>query len=611
MVDEWVSKRMEKSGDLSQHRDRFIEAATVVPQAMDLGILLLQHAQGIEDADARRKQLEHSESIFMSVQAAAGDNPQYQLFLGQVKYWLGKSAEGEGLFSQFLASGDPDRPPFTAMFAVAGTYRKVGEMAKARAIYEDVYSRAEDEDIKDSAANMRAVSATDTEDSIHWLKLCKNQRPNVLASLASNEGILALQNGDTDTAISKFNESINIYESMPEDAVNLNNSALVFNHLFDATGDIKHHEQGIQRLRKAHSLAPEDSITMGNFASNLRTASLIAVTRDTIDYPALRQEPRSDLLSAIATDRASRLALRKRLVENAQFREATSYLSKARVLSPKSISLYSQLTQMHTWRQDLSALTQLHQDLITAELDLSDMNAEFLDIYAGNQDADRLADSLQALTGLQARMESIGETTAATAAFMHIQVADAVENLWTHDRKLNPDLAIQAAEKAIDTHASQNARRTLASAYILRCAAATLPRTPVYTRFIAMNSVVNVVAVALNSGDSTLREAILAHDDFKKGLAIHKQEALADANYQHPWLWAMARHADAEFANTVAATVKADEISRANRAIIGVLTPLAGNTIYGSAWAAELVGDKAAADKILAQAKAAGVPLPQ
>ncbi|MFT5127249.1 MAG: tetratricopeptide (TPR) repeat protein, partial [Rhodothermales bacterium] len=610
MVQEWIGKQMENDSGLVGHRQRFIDAASVVPHAMDLGILLLQHAQGLEDADVRRAELESSEAIFMSVQGAAGDNPQYQLFLGQVKYWLGKSAEGEALFTQFLSSGDPDEPPFSAMLAVASTYREVGETAKARALYEDVYNRADDEEIKDSAANMRAITATATDDSLHWLKLCKAQSPSLRANLAANLGLKAAADGDVDEAVHKFKEAIKIYDKMPESSVTLNNSALVFGHIFNATGNVEQHSQGVARLRKAHSLSPEDSITMGNFARHLNTSAALAVTSDAIDYPVLREHASSSLFSSIATDRDGRLALEKRMLENAEFREAANGLSKARVLSPKSLHLYSNLVRVYSLQGDVDGLKKLYTDLVAAELDLTQMNAEFLDIYAGNQDETRLADAQYEFADYQARAKADVGASPPTAALLHIYVADAVENLWNLNRSVDPDLAIQAAEAAVAIHSSQNARRTLAGSYILRGAASTLPETAEFAKFAAMNSIVSTVAVALNGKDEAVRNAILGNADFKKGFALYKAEALADDEAQGPWLWAMARHADAEFANTVAAKVKADELSHVSRQIVAAMTPLSGGSIYGLAWAAELGGDIAGAGAILAQARAAGVPLP-
>jgi hypothetical protein len=614
MVQEWIANYLEKNSGLIGHRERFIEAASVVPHAMDLGILLLQHAQGLEDADARLAELESSEAIFMTVQGAAGDNPQYQLFLGQVKYWLGKSDEGEALFTQFLSSGDPENPAFHAMLAVASTYREVGEMGKARALYEDVYSRASEEDVKQSAANMRAITATDTEDAIRWLKRCKQDSPNVRANLAANMGHVAVQEGNLDEAATQYRAAIAIYNDMPESPVVLNNSALVYSNLFDVSGDVESHDQALVRLRKAHNLNPEDSITMGNFATHLDASAVLAVTRDAIDYVTLREEPSSGLMSAIATDRAGRLALQKQLVESARFREAATYFGKTRILSPKSMSVYARLSYVHKLREDAPALSQLLDDFLAAELDQQKMAAEYLDIFAGNQDEERLAKAQQELANLQSRVAALGETTPETAALLHIYVADHVTGLWSYDQSTDANLAIQAAEKAISIHSSQNARRTLATAYFLRCAATLAKSKAKFAE--SAQSLRNVLAstyllaTALNSDDADLRAAILADPDFKKGLALCKVEALADKDYQKPWLWALARHADAEFASVIAEQVKADKVSRVSREITYAMAPLSGSTILALSWASEIAGDGEAAKEIRAQAKAAGVPLP-
>jgi phosphoserine phosphatase len=614
MVQEWIAGRMEENSGLQEHRNAFIEAASVVPHAMDLGILLLQRAQTLEEADARRAELERSEAIFMSVQGAAGENPQYQLFLGQVKYWLGKSDEGEALFQQFLNSGDPEQPQFHAMLAVAGTYREVGEMAKARAIYEDVFARAEDEELKDSAANMRAITPIDVEDSILWLKRCKNKAPNVRANLASNEGQLAVQNGDIETAATKFKEALEIYKELPESGSVLNNSALVLGNLFGVTGDAKYHNEALERLAKAHGLAPDESITMSNYASHLQAAAVLAVTQDAIDYATFREDPSSGTLGALSADRATRLALQKTLIDHEHFKNAAIYHAKARILSPKSLAIYSNLNQIYNLQENVAALKQLRDDLIAAQIDHSDMNTEFLDVYAGNQDDSRLADARSSLANLQSRVQQLGETTPQTRALLHIQLSESVHSLWRLDNEADPELAIAAASTAVSTFSSQSARLTLANAYLLSCADSLVDSHPAFAK--SANSARNslspayLIAASLSSGSDELRAAILANARFRDALAIYKEEALEDDETFSTWLWAIARHADAEFAATIAAHIKSDTASRVSRDIALALAPLSAPATYASAWAAEIDGNPDATKGILAQAREAGIPLP-
>lgn len=95
LVDEFYAGKRDASAVVSNARDAYRETTSIVPVALDLGIVLLDKASVSSDGALRSKLLEQAEETFLSVQNYAGDSDDYQLYLGQVYYWLGKSLKGK------------------------------------------------------------------------------------------------------------------------------------------------------------------------------------------------------------------------------------------------------------------------------------------------------------------------------------------------------------------------------------------------------------------------------------------------------------------------------------------------------------------------------------
>ena len=79
-----------------------------MPVALDLGIVLLQRGQRLNDPAARRAELEKAEKTFLAIQGVAGESDTFRLSMGQVYYWLGRHDDGTKMFDDLLKANNRD-----------------------------------------------------------------------------------------------------------------------------------------------------------------------------------------------------------------------------------------------------------------------------------------------------------------------------------------------------------------------------------------------------------------------------------------------------------------------------------------------------------------------
>src|SRR5207244_2159341 len=93
MVDDYLAKTVQADAGLKRAVVQLTAANKIVHVTLDLGIVQLNRAQSLSDPAARKTELEAAERTFLAIHGLAGDTDEYRLFLGQVYYWLGKSAQ--------------------------------------------------------------------------------------------------------------------------------------------------------------------------------------------------------------------------------------------------------------------------------------------------------------------------------------------------------------------------------------------------------------------------------------------------------------------------------------------------------------------------------------
>src|SRR5262249_33004702 len=248
-----------------------------------LGIVLLNRAQGLADPEARRQEFEKAEKTFLAIRSAAENRPDFRLNLGQVYFWLGKQAEGRKIFEEHLIAckGHPE-----ALVQLAGVFRQVGALSDARKMAEEAYDKENDAKKRAEIAGSRSVMGIDIEDRLLWLKRSDPNNPAVQADMNYLQGAQRLQVGDDAGAEPLLRQAIALYDKLPENSATLNNSALVYQALFAATGKREALNLAIARLEKALSLQPENTILLRNTAHELLDEGLGEIALAQIDLKA-------------------------------------------------------------------------------------------------------------------------------------------------------------------------------------------------------------------------------------------------------------------------------------------------------------------------------------
>ena len=78
---EYIGGKLKYDPEISAVQQAFIAESGVTPVALELGLILLQHAQAQTDAQARKSLLDEAESTFLAVSRVAGDRADFQLSL--------------------------------------------------------------------------------------------------------------------------------------------------------------------------------------------------------------------------------------------------------------------------------------------------------------------------------------------------------------------------------------------------------------------------------------------------------------------------------------------------------------------------------------------------
>src|SRR5207302_11067338 len=83
LFDQYLAARIKEDPELRKLQEALRRERPVVSVALDLGVVLLRRAQGMADPDARRRELEKAEKMFLAIRGQAGQSSEYRLRLGQ------------------------------------------------------------------------------------------------------------------------------------------------------------------------------------------------------------------------------------------------------------------------------------------------------------------------------------------------------------------------------------------------------------------------------------------------------------------------------------------------------------------------------------------------
>lgn len=600
MVDEWVLKRMKSDQRLTAVEDELRALATVVPVALDLGIITLQRAQEL-DAGERQKELKAAEEVFLSIRGIAGASDDFKLFFGQVCWWLGRQEEGRKEFDSMLETSK--RKPETLLM-VANALRDLGASGEARALNEEAYNSATTKELRELAAMRRSLCQTDAEDQVTWLSRCDITNPYIATQLANARGTVAINKGDTGNAVTFLRTAIDGYRALPKSAANLNNAALAAYDLFDCTGERSVLDQANSMMEEAVSLQPGNAILQANLANRLFNSGVMKVVGERIDQATLGMSGEASLLDFCYNDQTGRQALHESFRTNDEIRRTVTYLDRLQVIFPRDAGTWSRAVWIHTFNHDAKALTALHERLMKADLDLSSMKRAYEMYNAGERDAQ----SRSAAVSANERMQTAFAAPALTAAVARVQSAHNAITLKTLGGKVDCDGLVRLAEEAVKLSANEGTREALSIMLLVRASQRRADNDPAFAA-LEQEHRRTVGGFYLLIEELRRVPALREDPDVRRG--VENLAALINDFPQDTalWAWALLDAVDHPLAKTQAEHLRGDAIIAMRRQIGQRLEPYSTTEALNAYWWARLRGDTAPA-KAVEPWRKRGVKLP-
>ena len=380
MVDEFYAKRRDASSIVSQTRDAYIESTTVVPVVLDLGIVLLNRALALADPSQREDSLTQAEQTFLSVQNYAGDSDEYQLHLAQVYYWLGKEEEGDKLFTALL---DKYQRSHQVLSSLSNTLRELGAFSKSKEYALEAYQNATEAKDKSAYAQNLALLANKLDEKIEWLEKADQTNPYVKGDLLTAKGRKAASENNKAQALKLFQQSIQVYEKISEDATQLNNIALIYMSKYRVGHQQQDFVKALEMLDRAVALVPEDSIVLNNAAYQHLEKAYTDVLSPHIDFEALDASPSLNYFSYLYSTQVEKDQFIGQLAQHSSFKKALGYLQKAMLLAPKSADILDSLYALYIFLDRQEDIKQLATRFEKIEVDLQHQIDDISDFRNG------------------------------------------------------------------------------------------------------------------------------------------------------------------------------------------------------------------------------------
>lgn len=613
VLSQYVNGRIKDDPEFIAANKNLEHEAGVVPVALDLGMVMLERAQGQANPADRKTQLEATEKVFLAVGGVASESDVYRVSLGQVYYWLGKQADGHKLFDEYLSSKSRQ---FKDLLTIAEKLRQVGAVPEARAMMEEAYAKGADEKEKHAAAHMRAVCDKDLDDEILWLNRADTANPSIRAALAKAQGNKAVQEGREQEAVKQFHDAIDAYSAMPRGPGTANETALAYYGIFMVTGDRADMQRCADFFQQALDLAPSDSILQHNAAETLLEAAITDVIAGDIDLHALHQGGSTSLLGYLYKDEAGRAAVAKRVADHPGIARALGYFEKAMLLSPKNGRGYEPPYHVHRFVRNQGALRTLAQRLDAADIDTGDQAADVKDTLSGAKDEQTRTAIAAALKRRTAAVDTVRAKGGLTAAVAMDELAEVMLTADTYDRKTNADEVLKLARDAYAIAPSTSTRGSLIAALLFRAHNELRKANPAFDSFCRKyeRSLGCTYTMAFCLGDANpFQSAVRQHKDIREAIALTREECTSFPQGRSLFDWALLRGSDApdDAAETTktAEFLRADERTALDVRIDNALHPAHASTAMHQYWYA-LVQGKSPAEAKQAFAKVASLNVP-
>jgi hypothetical protein len=611
IVLQYLSNRIRSDPEIARAEQALVAESKVAPVAMELGILLLQHAQAQADPPARQALLQEAEATFLAVSRMAGDRADVQLSLAQVYYWQGKHVEGRRLFDEVLKARNRDP---ALLLEVASLLRHVGSHSDARSLAEEGYRKATDARIRSNCAVVRGLLGNDIEDRILWLRRADANEPNVKAILCGDLATQALEKGDEAQAISNLRQAVALYDAMPESAGMLNNASLALRRLANLTGDPAAYERAGTMIERAAALDPGNSLTMSNAAESLLEAGLRDIIGRTIDLKVLKTSADLDLLGFLIRDESGRRALADRLRAHSVVNRALASMEKVILLAPRNPGSYTSLMRVLAYRGDAAGLARVRGRLAGVELDLDDRAKQARETYDGGRDKQ----NREAVLASLARFEPIlpvarakgGPTFAVAVSYLLGSRIVAA----TYSVPADADALVALAEAGFAAAPVLRSRSYLVEALLFRSldrlARADRELASLRDGYLRAVSHSELLASVL-SKDGPLKDRVLRDADVSRAIDLLREEYAASPTFaSNPRSWSLLRAKYPDVAATMARGYLADASQRIEAEIEAKLQPYDPTVFLKIYRTARMRNHDAEGSQALAEARSRGIPIP-
>jgi tetratricopeptide (TPR) repeat protein len=607
----YVNRHLKDDPEILRAEAAYESEAGVARVALELGMLLLQHAQGLAEAEARKNELAEAEATFLAVQRMAGESAEYQLSLGQVYYWEGKPREGRTEFDKLLAARG--RQP-QLLLTIADLLREVGSVAEARELAEEGYQSANDVDVKNRCATLRGLLETDLDAQIDWLKKGQSDDPFTRALLSTGLARQALQQGDEAAAVRHLQEAARLYEALPDAGAKLNNAYGVLRQIARLTGDHGAYERAADMIERAATLEPGNSLALSNAASARLEAAVRDLIGSSLDLKLLRADATLSLLAYLYDDAAERTALSHRLANHPGVARFLAMQQKVMLLAPRNPDSYMDALRVYEYTLDRAPLQALHTRVAEADLDLSDdLKKAKEEDQGAHEDRDREATTagLKRIEATLSQARSQGRN--ATCALAIDMVVGAQVAKLSLGMTVDLDALVALAEEAYQMAPSVGTRRMLVEVLLTRADRRLAGALPDYAQVLDRTRrtvMAGLRVAALLAVDGPLTSAVAADPDTRRAAELMRTDVEKRPDEAEGYPWAILRVTQPEIASRIARPSGAHEEDRLAREIRERLEPYSASTALTAFWTHTMSGRSADAAAAVKAYTDHGLPLP-
>ncbi len=333
---EWLTEQVQKDPELAKLRTAYLEAGSVVPAVLRLGMLKVRRASDLA-GDERTTMLREAEVLFLAIRGEAEGDPTFHMGLGQVYHRLGRTEEGEKELQTLLTKKDPSISSQVAM-----TYRELGLEARARAVLEEAYTAATDDADRFSIALSRSNVSVDLDDQQTWTERSDAASEIGKVSRLSVRAAIALRDGKRAEAAKLFGEEAAFYErNAKHSAPAANNAAIAYGGRYAATGDVADLRRAVTFLESAVKLEPDNAILLGHLADVQQHLGLVVVLDRFVHNKRLGLQAREALdVAAALAQGPLKETIGKAVAASPAVTRALSLSRDEQVLAPGKQSAY-------------------------------------------------------------------------------------------------------------------------------------------------------------------------------------------------------------------------------------------------------------------------------